>query len=425
MTREGFTIPLLIGGATTSKAHTAVKVEQFYAGGVVHVLDASRSVNVVSALLSDEQKPAFLAKLGGEYEALRTEHAGRTAGKPMLPLADAIANAPRPDFTDLPKPSFTGRLVLDSEPLPGTRTVSLDDLVPYIDWSPFFHTWELRGRYPAILDDPTVGPEARKLFDDARRLLDEIVGKRLLRPRAVCGLFPANRSGEDIVIYTDKSRTAVGNTLHCLRQQTKKASGQANFSLADFVAPAPAADHIGAFAVTTGHGLKELVARFKADHDDYNIIMAEALADRLAEAFAEYCHKLARDAWGFGMNEALSKEELIREKYQGIRPAPGYPAQPDHTEKLALWQLLDVEQNAGITLTESLAMFPGSSVSGLYFAHPDAKYFAVGKIERDQIEAYAGRKKMTVAEVEKWLSPYLNYDPDSALTRPCQPGATA
>ena len=425
MTREGFTIPLLIGGATTSKAHTAVKVEQFYAGGVVHVLDASRSVNVVSALLSDEQKPAFLAKLGGEYEALRTEHAGRTAGKPMLPLADAIANAPRPDFTDLPKPSFTGRLVLDSEPLPGTRTVSLDDLVPYIDWSPFFHTWELRGRYPAILDDPTVGPEARKLFDDARRLLDEIVGKRLLRPRAVCGLFPANRSGEDIVIYTDKSRTAVGNTLHCLRQQTKKASGQANFSLADFVAPAPAADHIGAFAVTTGHGLKELVARFKADHDDYNIIMAEALADRLAEAFAEYCHKLARDAWGFGMNEALSNEELIREKYQGIRPAPGYPAQPDHTEKLALWQLLDVEQNAGITLTESLAMFPGSSVSGLYFAHPDAKYFAVGKIERDQIEAYAGRKKMTVAEVEKWLSPYLNYDPDSALTRPCQPGATA
>ncbi len=429
MTREGFTIPLLIGGATTSKAHTAVKIEQFYKHGVVHVLDASRSVNVVSALLSDEQKPAFMDKLAADYETLRNEHANRTAGKPMLSLKDAISNAPEFDFENLPQPEFTGLIVFSSEAEESTDprrkhvSVSLEDLVPYIDWSPFFHTWELRGRYPAIFDDPHSGTEAKKLFDDAQTLLKEIVENKLLHPRGVCALFPANRREEDIIIYSDESRSHIAASLHCLRQQIKKPAGQQNLSLADFVAPAPHADHVGAFAVTSGHGLQEIIARFKADHDDYNVIMAEALADRLAEAFAEYLHKFARDAWGFGKDENLTTEEIIREKYRGIRPAAGYPAQPDHTEKWAVWDLLDAEATTGITLTESLAMFPGSSVSGLYFAHPEAKYFAVGKIEQDQISDYAKRKGMTEAEVEKWLSPYLNYDPDSALTRPCQPGA--
>ncbi len=427
MNREGFTIPLLIGGATTSKAHTAVKIEQYYPHGVVHVLDASRSVNVVSALLSDEQKPAFMKTLHSDYETLRVEHAGRTAGKPMLTLSDAMANAPGLDFENLPQPAFVGPVICGSVPPESGRyvPVSLEDLVPFIDWSPFFHTWELRGRYPAILEDPKVGEEATKLFQDAKALLEEIVVNKLLQPRAVCGLFPANRRAEDIVVYSDESRNHIAATLHCLRQQTKKPVGQANFSLADFVAPGPLPDHVGVFAVTTGHGLPEIVARFKANHDDYNVIMAEALADRLAEAFAEFLHKFVRDEWGFGKSETLTTEDFIREKYQGIRPAPGYPAQPDHTEKYAIWNLLDVEKAAGITLTESLAMFPGSSVSGLYFAHPEAKYFAVGKIEKDQIDAYAARKNMNIADVEKWLGPYLNYDPDSALIRPCQPGAKA
>jgi 5-methyltetrahydrofolate--homocysteine methyltransferase len=391
------------------------------------VLDASRAVNVVSALLSEEQKPAFLEKLFADYETLRGEHANRTAGKPMLPLTEAIANAPSLSFENLPQPEVIGPVLFSDEPDPKspcpTQTVTLEDLVPFIDWSPFFHTWELRGRYPAIFDDPQTGTEAKKLFDDAQALLAEIVEKKLLHTRGICGLFPANRRGEDIVVYGDAKRQHIAATLHCLRQQAKKPSGQANHSLADYVAPSPLPDHVGAFAVTTGHGLPELVARFKAAHDDYNVIMAEALADRLAEAFAEYMHKFARDAWGFGKEETLSAEDLIREKYQGIRPAPGYPAQPDHTEKHAIWNLLDVEARTGIRLTESLAMYPGSSVSGLYFAHPEAKYFAVGKIEADQIADYAARKGMSLPEIEKWLSPYLNYDPDSALTRPCQPGA--
>jgi 5-methyltetrahydrofolate--homocysteine methyltransferase len=337
----------------------------------------------------------------------------------MLPLAEAIANAPKLSHENIATPAQTGVVVFESG-----KNISLQDLVPFIDWSPFFHTWELRGRYPAIFDDPNCGSEAKKLFDDAQALLAEILNQDSLQLRGVCGLFPANREGEDIVVFTDDTRTEVAARLHGLRQQAKKPTGQFNTSIADFVAPAPAKDFVGAFAVTSGHGLPDLVKKFKAQHDDYNIIMAEALADRFAEAFAEYMHKSARDLWGFGKDENLTPEELIREKYRGIRPAPGYPAQPDHTEKHQIWKLLDVDNTAGITLTESLAMFPGSSVSGLYFGHPESKYFAVGKIERDQLEDYARRKGMSVAEAEKWLMPYLNYDPDSHLIRPCQPGAS-
>jgi 5-methyltetrahydrofolate--homocysteine methyltransferase len=421
MQRQGFTIPLMIGGATTSRAHTAVKISQYYSGGVVHVLDASRAVNVASSLLSPDQKPAFLTNLESDYEKLRVEHAGRQAGKPMLPLAEAIANAPKLSHGNIAVPEQTGVVVFESGK---SGNVSLKDLIPFIDWSPFFHTWELRGRYPAIFDDPNCGVEAKKLFEDAQKLLAEIVADESLQLRGVCGLFPANRDGEDIIVYTDESRTNEVARFHGLRQQMKKPEGQFNFSIADFVAPAPAKDYVGAFAVTSGHGMLEVVKKFKAVHDDYNVIMTEAIADRFAEAFAEYMHKFARDAWGFGKTENLTPEELIREKYRGIRPAPGYPAQPDHTEKWAIWKLLDAEQNTGITLTESIAMFPASSVSGLYFGHPESKYFAVGKIERDQIESYAQRKGMSVEEAQKWLQPYLNYDPDSQLTRPCQPGVS-
>jgi 5-methyltetrahydrofolate--homocysteine methyltransferase len=421
MQRLGFTIPLMIGGATTSKAHTAVKISQYYSGGLVHVLDASRAVNVASSLLSPEQKPAFIANLESDYEKLRVEHAGRQAGKPMLPLADAIANAPKLSHDNIAVPEQTGVVVFESK---ASGNISLKDLIPFIDWSPFFHTWELHGRYPGIFDDPKCGVEAKKLFDDAQALLAEIVADDSLQLRGACGLFPANREGEDIVVYTDETRTEEAVRFYGLRQQMKKPEGQFNFSIADFVAPAPAKDYVGAFAVTSGHNMLELVKNFKAAHDDYNVIMTEAIADRFAEAFAEYMHKFARDAWGFGKTENLTPEELIREKYRGIRPAPGYPAQPDHTEKWAIWKLLDAERNTGITLTESLAMFPASSVSGLYFGHPESKYFAVGKIERDQIESYAQRKGMSVEEAEKWLQPYLNYDADSQLTRPCQPGVS-
>jgi 5-methyltetrahydrofolate--homocysteine methyltransferase len=418
MERQGFKVPLMIGGATTSRAHTAVKMAHHYSGGVVHVLDASRSVNVASALLNPEQKPEFLKQLAEDYQKLRDDHAGRQTTKAMLPLAEAIANAPQLSHENIATPAQTGVVVFESG-----KNITLRDLVPFIDWSPFFHTWELRGRYPAIFDDPNCGSEAKKLYDDAQALLADILDQDSLQLRGVCGIFPANREGEDIVVFTDDTRSKVAARLHGLRQQMKKPAGQFNTSIADFVAPAPAKDFVGAFAVTSGYGLPELVKKFKAQHDDYNVIMAEALADRFAEAFAEYMHKFARDLWGFGKDENLTPEELIREKYRGIRPAPGYPAQPDHTEKHQIWKLLDVDNTAGITLTESLAMFPGSSVSGLYFAHPESKYFAVGKIERDQIEDYARRKGMSVAEAEKWLMPYLNYDPDSNLVRPCQPGA--
>jgi len=306
---------------------------------------------------------------------------------------------------------------------PQVLRIALADLVPFIDWSPFFHTWELRGRYPAILDHERHGEEARKLFADAQQLLEQIVGDKLLTARAVYGFFPANRVGDDVELYTDESRIKVLGTFHFLRQQIEKPNNQASFCLADFIAPRGSErsdskfqvpDHLGAFAVTSGHRLAEIVEKFKQDHDDYNAIMAEALADRLAEAFAECLHKRVREEWGYGKTENLTTADLMEEKYRGIRPAAGYPACPDHTEKHTLWQLLDVEKNAGIVLTESFAMWPGSSVSGLYFEHPESKYFAVGKLDRDQILDYHLRKGMTLQEVEKWLGPWLNYDPAKA-----------
>ncbi len=413
MQRTGCKLPLLIGGATTSRAHTAVKIVQHYEEPVVHVLDASRAVGVVSHLLSKELKPAFVQQLREDYARARAQHAGQQ--QKLLPLTVARARAPRLSFDDLPLPEFTGVRVIADLPLATLREL--------IDWSPFFHTWELRGRYPSILEHPKHGEEATKLFADAQKLLDRIIAEKLLRARGVYGFFPANRVGDDVELYTDESRRQVLMRFHFLRQQMEKGDGQFNLSLADFIAPGTqeSPDHLGAFAVTTGFGLKELVQQFQADHDDYNAIMAEALADRLAEAFAEYLHQRARQEWGFGRTERFTPAELIEEAYRGIRPAAGYPACPDHTEKGTLWKLLDAEASAGIKLTESFAMWPGSSVSGLYFAHPEAKYFAVGKIGRDQVEDYHRRKGLTVGEVEQWLAPYLNYEP--AVTAPA--GASA
>ncbi len=399
MERTGFKVPLLIGGATTSRAHTAVKVAQHYSEPVVHVLDASRAVPVASSLLSADQKSEFVIKLRADYEKLREQHSGTR--QTLLPLEKARGNGAKLKFDDLPKPEFTGVRVLDDVPL--------ETLRGFIDWSPFFHTWELRGVYPKILQHEKYGVEATKLFNDAQQLLDEIIAKKLIRARGVYGIFPANRVGDSIELYTDESRTQALTTYHMLRQQMDKTDGSPNYCLADFIAPKGFADHIGSFAVTTGFGLDELVKQFKAAHDDYNAIMAEALADRLAEAFAEYLHKRVRDEWGFGKTENLTREQILAEEYRGIRPAGGYPASPDHTEKRTLWQLLDVEAKTGIQLTESCAMWPGSSVSGLYFAHPDAKYFAVGKLAQEQVEDLAQRKGMPFAEAEKWLGPWLNY----------------
>ena len=428
MEREGLKLPLLIGGATTSKAHTAVKIAPSYTEPVVHVLDASRAVPVVSSLISSEHKPKFAAQVREEYQRVRAHHAGQQ--QKLVSIEEARANAPKLTFNDLPRPEFVGVRVLSTEgkagsPLPAaerreSRTggtpylLSLSDLIPFIDWSPFFHTWELRGVYPAILNHERHGEEARKLFAEGQALLETIVGQKLLEPRGVYGFFPANRIGDDVELYSDESRKKVFTMFHFLRQQMEKTDGTPNRCLADFIAekhPTSNADYIGAFAVTSGHGLKELVEKFKKDHDDYNAIMAEALADRLAEAFAEFLHKRVREEWGYGKNENLTAEDLIKENYRGIRPAAGYPACPDHTEKRLLWELLDVEKNTGIQLTESCAMWPGSSVSGLYFAHPESKYFAVGKLGRDQLLDYHLRKGMTLQEVERWLGPYLNYEP--------------
>jgi 5-methyltetrahydrofolate--homocysteine methyltransferase len=402
MERKGLTLPLLIGGATTSKAHTAVKIAPNFGQPVVHVLDASRAVPVASNLISAEHKPKFAAQIREEYDRVRATHSSQTAK--LLSLEAARKNAPKLEFDDLAKPEFTGTKTFEP---------SLAELVKFIDWSPFFHTWELRGVYPKILQHEKHGEEARKLFADAQKLLDEIVSKKLIQPRGVYGFFPANRVGDDVEIHhnEERNRDQVRATFHFLRQQIEKGDNTPNWCLADFIAPKDLPDFIGGFAVTSGHGLKELVEKFKADHDDYNAIMAEALADRLAEAFAEFLHKRAREEWGFGKVENLKPEDLIEEKYRGIRPAAGYPACPDHTEKGILWNLLDVEKNAGIKLTESFAMWPGSSVSGLYFAHPDSKYFAVGKLGRDQLLDYHLRKGMTLQEVERWLGPWLNYDP--------------
>ena len=403
MKREGFTIPLLIGGATTSRAHTAVKIAPHYDGATVHVLDASRAVGVVSALLSAEQQPDFLKKLTLDHERLREEYAGRGRDRKALPLEAARADSTVLDWSAYtpPVPSFLG--VRSVEP-------PLEALVEYIDWSPFFHTWELRGRYPSIFDDPVVGKQARELFDDAQELLKRIIREGLFRPRGVLAFWPANAAGDDVELYSDESRIEPFANFCFLRQQTEKQAGQRHHALSDYVAPKDTAlpDYLGGFAVGI-HGGDELAKTFEAAHDDYNAILAKALADRLAEAFAEYLHREARLAWGFGGDERLSSEELIREKYRGIRPAAGYPACPDHTEKRLLFQLLHAERNTGIRLTESCAMWPGAAVSGLFFSHPEAKYFAVGKIEKDQVEDYARRKGESVEWVERWLAPNLGY----------------
>ncbi|MET0515543.1 MAG: methionine synthase, partial [Nitrospiraceae bacterium] len=406
MTRTGFDLPLLIGGATTSKAHTAVKIAPAYANSTVHVLDASRAVGVVGSLLNPQQQEQFSLAVRQDYEKVRQAHLDR-GSKPLRSISEARTRRFPTDWDayDIPTPEFTGIHTLDG--------LSLKELVPYIDWSPFFHTWELRGRYPAILEEATVGPKAKELFADAQHLLTEILDTRALRARGVYGFFPANSVGDDIEVYADMTRSRILTTFHTLRQQSEKPEGQANLALADYVAPKDSGriDYVGAFAVTSGHGVDAICQRFERDHDDYNSIMAKALADRLAEAFAEWLHKKARLEWGYGKSENLSSEELIRERYRGIRPAPGYPACPDHTEKRILFDVLDAEKQTDIVLTDSFAMFPAASVSGLYFAHPDSKYFAVGKIGRDQIEDYAERKGMSVSETERWLSPNLNYDP--------------
>ena len=416
MERRGFTQPLLIGGATTSKAHTAVKIAPARSGAVVHVLDASRAVPVVSNLINPKQRGDFETKNRQEQEALRTMHAGPK--QELVPLEKARVNRTSIEWRaeDLAQPEFTGPRILKS------ADISLEEIARFIDWSPFFHTWELRGRFPSILEHEKYGEQARKLFADAKELLDRIIREKLLEPRAAYGFFPANSVGDDVELYTNESRSEILTTFHFLRQQMAKKDGEPNRSLSDFIAPKETGlrDYLGAFAVTSGFGLAELVAEFKADHDDYNAIMAEAIADRLAEAFAECLHKRVREEWGYGKSENLTTEQLIEEQYRGIRPAAGYPACPDHTEKQILWDLLQVERNAGIRLTENFAMWPGSSVSGLYFAHPRSQYFGLGKIDHDQVLDYHLRKAMTVQEVERWLSPNLNYEPRATTSAPGQ-----
>jgi 5-methyltetrahydrofolate--homocysteine methyltransferase len=405
MTRQGFTMPLLIGGATTSKAHTAVKIAPSYGHATVHVLDASRAVGVVGSLINDEQRGSFSAGVRADYDRIRQAHQDR-GSKTLRSLEEARKRRLATEWAtvDIPTPSFIGLRQIDRMPL--------RELVPYIDWSPFFHTWELRGRYPSILDDATVGPKAKELLADAQALLEEIIQGDLLTARGVYGFFPANSTGDDIQLYRDQDRREVLATFHTLRQQMEKPADQFNLALADYVAPKDSgrADYVGAFVVTAGIGVPALCAKYENDHDDYNSIMVKALADRLAEAFAEWLHQQARVEWGYGKTEVLTTEDMIRERYRGIRPAPGYPACPDHTEKRTLFDLLKAEAQSGVTLTESYAMLPAAAVSGLYFAHPEAKYFAVGKINRDQVEDYATRKNLPVGEVERWLSPNLNYD---------------
>ena len=410
MTRGGFSVPLLIGGATTSKAHTAVKIAPGYASPVVHVLDASLAVNVVRKLMSPDDKAAFVQDIQEKQQATREAYKSKTVAKKLLSLEDARKHRMNIDWeaTDMPKPSSLGIKILED--------ISLETLVPVIDWSPFFHAWELRGKYPKIFEDPVVGPKAKELFEDAQQLLKEIIDKKLLAAKGVYGLFPANSQGDDITIYTNETRSKDLSIFHTLRQQMDKPQGEPNYALADFIAPQSSgkADYIGGFAVTAGIGIEPLCERFEKDHDDYHSIMAKALADRLAEAFAEWLHREVRKEWDYGKDENLTNQELIQEKYRGIRPAPGYPACPDHTEKHHLFELLQVEKNIGVQLTESYAMYPAASVSGFYFAHPQAKYFSVGKLQKDQIQDYAKRKGFEVSEVERWLSPNLGYDPATA-----------
>ncbi len=406
MHRRGLDIPLLIGGATTSKRHTAVKIAPAYGHETVHVVDASRAVPVVGALSKAQSRKAFAEQNRAEQEEIRRQFGSR-AGAQLLTYEEATHRKLHTEWDEnqICVPEFTGRRVL--------ADVSLSALIPYIDWSPFFHAWEMRGRYPELLDDPARGPAARELFANAQELLRQIVDKKLLEARAVYGFFPANSAGDDIVLYTDTTRVQELARLHTLRQQKDNERRKPQLALVDFVAPLDSGfvDYIGAFAVTAGHGAQELAERFEKDHDQYNAIMAKALADRLAEALAEFLHKRVRDEWGYGRSEHLTSADLVAERYRGIRPAPGYPACPDHTEKPILFDLLGVKDATGITLTESYAMIPAASVCGLYFAHKEAQYFAVSAIGKDQVESYAARKGMTVAEVERWLGSVLGYAP--------------
>jgi 5-methyltetrahydrofolate--homocysteine methyltransferase len=414
MEREGFSCPLLIGGATTSKVHTAVKINPNYRRGQsVYVLDASRAVGVVSKLLSDTEKGPFVENVKAEYAKVRQTHLANEERKQRITLKAARDNRFKIDWSAFKpvKPSFLGARTFPN--------YSLASLVPYFDWTPFFQAWELAGRYPQILTDNKVGAEAKKLFDDAQALLKRMVEEKWVTASGVVGFWPANAVGDDINVYADDTRSSKILTLHTLRQQIARdpSRNRAHLALADFIAPNDTgiADYIGTFAVTAGLGEDEAIARHIKKTDDYSRIIAKALCDRFAEAFAEALHqKVRKELWGYAKGEKLTNDDLIHEKYQGIRPAPGYPAQPDHTEKASIWSLMDVQNSAGIELTESYAMWPGASVSGLYFAHPDSHYFGVGKVERDQVEDYAARKGWTIAETERWLSPVLNYDRQSA-----------
>ena len=416
MEREGLKLPLLIGGATTSRAHTAVKIAPHYQSTTVHVLDASRAVGVVNSLLNEESKVEFDVRNRADHEKLREAHLAKIRDKKLISLGEARARKPSFDWESYapPQPVQTGLHIVgtgspnDNGGFP-VASVSLQKLIEHIDWSPFFHTWELRGRYPAIFDDPVIGEQARELFEDAQKLLETIVKEQSLNARGVWSLWPARSNGDDVRLYNDESAKSELATFHFLRQQLQKPADQANHCLADFVASAKA-DYLGGFAVTI-HGADELAGKFNADHDDYNAILTKALADRLAEAFAEYLHREVRVAWGFGSSENLSNEDLLRERYRGIRPAAGYPACPDHAEKRTLFDLLQAPRLCGMTLTESFAMHPGSSVSGLYFSHPEAKYFGVGPIGRDQVADYAQRRNEPIEAVEKRLSPNLGYEP--------------
>ncbi|MCL4141141.1 UNVERIFIED_CONTAM: hypothetical protein GTU68_008668, partial [Idotea baltica] len=410
MERLGFDIPLMIGGATTSQIHTAVKIEQHYHGCSIYVKDASRAVGVAQQLVSPDIRDDFMANIKLDYAEKRARHKGRKSTRRQLNIANARANKTQLDWTNYQPtvPKQLGVQVLSNYPL--------IDLVERIDWTPFFQSWELAGKYPKILKDEIVGEQATHLFADATAMLDKIVNEKWLSARAVFGFFPANQVGDDdIVLYQDEQRVDTLMTLHSLRQQTERPPGRPNAALADFIAPVESnvADYIGAFAVTAGIGIDDHIARFEADHDDYQSIMLKALADRLAEAFAERLHELVRcDYWGYVVEEHLSNDALIDEQYQGIRPAPGYPACPDHTEKALLWQLLEPEKNAGMTITENFAMLPTAAVSGFYFSHPESRYFGLGKIDRDQVEDYAERKGWTLAEAERWLAPALSYEND-------------
>jgi 5-methyltetrahydrofolate--homocysteine methyltransferase len=406
MERLGMKQPLLIGGATTSPAHTAVKIAPHFSGPVIYVKDASRAVGVCSNLLSDDLRDAYVQGVADEYVAIRERHQNRSNETKRLTLAEARANAFKPDWAAYvpPAPTFIGLKAFHDYPLA--------EIAERIDWTPFFLAWELHGRYPKILDDVVVGEEAKKLFADGQAMLKRIIAEKWLEARAVIGLFPANSVGDDIQIYTDESRSKVAMTYHTLRQQAVKSPGKPNLALADFVAPKESGvkDYLGGFAVTAGIGIDAHVAAFEKNHDDYSAIMLKALADRLAEAFAELMHeRVRREFWGYAKDEALTNEDMIAEKYRGIRPAQGYPACPEHTEKGPLFELLQAPENAGITITESFAMLPTAAVSGFYFAHPESTYFALGKIGRDQVEDYAKRKGWDLATAEKWLAPVLGY----------------